>query len=240
MPNETNLTADEEIREINLRISKIQEETAKNQRKASEFYKEAVELQKEAIKLSNENKRRINELTATSKNHGQQIGGYGNKFGDFTEAMAEPSIRRILDEYFEADYRKRLEVKLPDKGVALEIDGWGVARNGTKAAYLVEVKSRFKPEYIEQVLRHVEQFRKCFEQYRHHEVYPIVAAVQISDEDRRLVWKAGIHLIDIADGVFELTKPPAQFNPNGYHGLEGVRRAVPPLRLVRSVGVGTT
>ena len=115
MPNETKLTVDEEIREINLRISRLKEEIAEN-------YKIASEFQKEANRLSTKNERRIEKLSRSSKRHDKQIGDYGNKFGEFTESLAEPSIRRILDERFDADYEKRLKIDWSKKIGTLEID----------------------------------------------------------------------------------------------------------------------
>ena len=184
------------------------------------------------IEMTEKGRKRMEVINQASERNSKVIGSFGNKFGAYTEAMAEPSIRRILLESFGADFRRRLAVDMPEKGVAMEVDAWGVSRNGTKAVYLVEVKSRFKPKHIKQVLRHVEQFRKCFEQYRNREVYPVLAAVQISDRNRRRLWEAGVYLIDIADGVFSLAKAPSHFRPNGHHGLEGVRKDVPPLHLV--------
>ena len=219
MPEEKNIATNEEIREIRAETEKLHKHTAK-------LLDEITEKQKESDRL-------IKNLTESCKHQNEQIGGYGNKFGDFTEAMAKPSIKRILDERFNADYRKGFSVNYLQEVGTLEVDAWGEARNGVKAAYIVEIKSRFKPKNIKQVLRQVEKFRKYVERYRDHAVYPVVAAVQISDKNRLRVWKAGMHLIDIADGVFSLAKPPSNFNPNGHHGLEGVRKEVPPLRLVR-------
>ena len=227
MPNETNLPVDEEIREINLRISRLKEEIAEN-------YKIASEFQKEANRLSTKNERRIEKLSRSSKRHDKQIGDYGNKFGEFTESLAEPSIRRILDERFDADYEKRLKIDWSKQIGTLEIDAWGVARNGVEAVYLVEIKSRFRPEYIAQVLRQVGKFRKYVHEYRHYAIFPIVATVRISDADRRRVWKAGMYLIDIADGVFKLAESPERFNPKGDYGLNVVKKAIPPLHLVRN------
>ena len=155
-------------------------------------------------------------------------------FGEITESLAEPSIRRILDEHFDAGYQKGEKFNWWKEVGMLEVDAWGEARNSVKAVYLVEIKSQFKPKHIQQMLRQVERFRYYVWKYRQLAVFPVVAAVQISDEDRRQVWKAGMCLIDIADGVFELAEPPFRFIPNGNYGTEVVRRDVPPLHLVRN------
>ena len=177
--------------------------------------------------------RKIAELTETSKNHGKQIGGLGNKFGSFTESLAEPSLRRILEKNLEADYQGWLLCGRSRGSKDLEVDAWATARNGSGAAYLVEVKSRFKPKHINQVFRTVEKFREYRPEYRNKDVYPMLAVVEISAGHRELVWGSGITLIDIADGVFKLAEQPEGFTAIGHHGTNSVRRAVPHLQLVR-------
>ena len=211
------------------------EEIRKNSEAESAIRRaEIEEIQRRANELSEKNEKTIAELSAASKNHGKSIGDLGNKFGKFTESLAEPSLKRILDERFEADYQGWLLGGKSRGAKDLEVDGWATARNGTGAAFLVEIKSRFKPKHIKQVWRIVEKFRQFKTEYRHQPVYPILAVVEITDRHRELVWNSGIYLIEIADGVFEMAKPPANFNAFGFHGMEGVRRDVPHLRLVRS------
>ncbi len=235
MPEQENLTTEE-------RIQKIREETERINQRAAETRAETEEIRKQSEKIRKQSEKRWKELrkeiakvnaaatklAATAKEHGKQIGGHNNKFGSYTEALAEPSIRRILDEYFDADYMESYE-----RG-NLQLDGWGVARNGTGAAYVVEVKSKFEPEHLDQVWRLVRMFRIEKPEFESREVYPILAVVEIDKDQRELVWKSGIHLIDVSEGVFEWTRPPMGFSPCGDHGANGVvRRAVPRhLRLV--------
>ena len=214
--------------------AEIEEIRKKSEAESAIRRAEIEEIQKRASELSEKNEKTIAELSAASENHGKSIGDLGNKFGKFTESLAEPSLKWILDERFEADYQGWLLGGKSRGSKDLEVDGWATARNGTGAAFLVEVKSRFKPKHIKQVWRIVEKFRQYKTEYRHQPVYPILAVVEITDRHRELVWNSGIYLIEIADGVFEMAKPPANFNAFGFHGMEGVRRDVPHLRLVRS------
>ena len=78
----------------------------------------------------------------------------------------------------------------------------------------------------------VERFRIHQSEYRARAVYPMLTVVDISDEGRAKVWNAGIHLIEINDGVFRYAKPPQDFEADGYHGMPGVRKDVPHLRAV--------
>lgn len=251
----------EETERIYQRIAKSKEES---DAEIAELRKETEKVTRETRDLSKENERRIAELTAKTKKQtrklkeqnrkrkeqtrkmkeqtkrikeqGRQLGDYGNKFGAFTEALAQPSLRRILKKRFDAHYEDTYSHRSEKHG-EVEIDAWGVARNGTTAVYLIEIKSRFRPEHLRQVWRHVDMFRALEPEYQNAPVYPILAVVEIDKRHRELVWNSGIYLIDVADGVFELAEPPTEFEPFGHHGAEGTRggmqRAVPShLRLV--------
>lgn len=211
MKKESPSVSDERIRELNERYAELRVELA-------EQFKETNRQLKEAKEMIIEN--------------GKQIGGLGNKFGGYTEAMARPSIRRILEERFEADFLGSIRFRNSKEMKALEIDAWGLSRNGTGAAYIVETKSKFRDGHIEQVMQLVERFRYYMSDYEKRAVYPMLAVVEISEEGRWKVWNAGIHLIDINDGVFKYATPPEDFVANGYHGVYGVQRGVPHLRLV--------
>ncbi len=218
MTNEKQSKSDEKIRKLN-------ERCAENQAEVTQLNKEIKQLDKEIKQLFKENSE---QLKVTR----EQIGELGNKFADYTEAMARPSIRRILEERFGADFHGSIRLRDTKDELDLEVDAWGVSRNGTGAAYIVEVKSKFRDEHIEQVRQLVERFRIHYSDYCKRAVYPMLAVVDISEGDRRKVWNAGIHLIEINDGAFQYANPPQYFEANGYHGMSGVRKDVPHLRAV--------
>ena len=246
MPEQKKCITDEELKEL-------KEETERSFQRAEDAIERLAvnreesdrriaanreESDKRIEELQKKNERTMAELSAMSKKLGKSIGDLGNKFGRFTESLAKPSLERILEEQFDADYQGWLYLN-ELKGVQdLEVDGWAKARNGSGAAYLVEVKSRFKPKHLRQVWRMVEKFRQYKTDYRHRSVYPMLAVVEISDRHRELVWDSGVYLIDIADGVFRMGEAPANFRANGSHGTDGVRREVPHLHLVRGDGRG--
>ncbi len=245
LPEPENMTTEERIQKIreeteriNQRAAEMRTETEKMRKEFEEWQKRsdkrAAKRRKKSDKKWKELRKDIAKLTVKTEEHGKQIGGHNNKFGSHTEALAEPSIRRILDEYFDADYMESYESR------SLQLDGWGVARNGSGAAYVVEVKSKFEPEHLDQVWRLVRMFRIEKPKFESREVYPILAVVEIEKEQRELVWESGIHLIDVSEGVFEWTRPPMGFSPCGDHGANGVvRRAVPRhLQLVTDKGGG--
>ena len=172
------------------------------------------------------------KVRIASKKNGKRIGRIGNNLGRYTEAMATPSISGILEREFNAEFKGWLCAGSPKYEVDLEVDAWGVSRNGTGEAYVVEIKRKFHEKHINQVWQIVKRFRVNLPEYRARAVYPMLAVVDISKEGRAMVWNAGIHLIEINDGVFRYAKPPQDFEADGYHGMRGVRKDVPHLRAV--------
>ena len=160
-------------------------------------------------------------------NLGSQCGDLGNKFGDFTEGLAMASIERIMEEELDADYIGDYSDRDKKEVGPIQVDAWGVARNGTNTVYLVEVKSKFRSEHIQQVRNLVMKFRLYKTEYMDYRICPMIAAVDINDDQRREIWKAGMQVIDASDGVFRLAE-----RPDGFEGEEGPRRDVPNFRMV--------
>ena len=214
------------------KASKKIEEVAEQQKETDKKIKAVSEQIEETGKEVKEVVEGLRQVRIATENNGDQIGGLSNKFGGYTEAMARPAIRRILEERFHAHYLGPVRFKSTHEVEAVEVDAWGLSRNGTGTAYVVEIKSKFREKHIAQVCKQVERFRIHYSEIRERPVYPMLAVVDISEEGREKVWNAGIHLIEIDDGVFQYAKPPEDFEANGYHGMRGVRRDVPYLRLV--------
>ena len=222
----------EEVGEKFEEVGKKIEEVSEQQKETDKKIKEVSEQIKETGKEVKEVVEGLRQARIGIENNGDQIGGLSNKFGGYTEAMARPAIRRILEERFHAHYLGPVRFKSTDEVEAVEVDAWGLSRNGTGTAYLVEIKSKFRDEHIEQVWKQVERFRIHYSAIWEQAVYPMLAVVDISDRGRKKVWNAGIHLIEIDDGVFQYAKPPKDFEADGYRGMPGVRRDVPHLRAV--------
>ena len=233
MNKENQSRSDERIRKLNEQYAAIRVESAQLTKENAEQMKETDRRFKETEKLMKEIDRRLKETAEMIKENGKEIGGLSEKFGGYPEAMARPSIRRLLEERYDADFLGRIRLRYSKDVAPLEVDAWGLSRNGTGAAYLVETTSKFRDEHIEQVWQLVERFRSYRTDYREERaVYPMLAVVQISEEQRRKVWAAGIHLIDIDNGVFRYAEPPQDFEANGYHGVPRLQRSAPQLRLI--------
>ena len=218
-------------KELDQRIADL---AAADERRAAEFDRQQAEIgkkieglvaadEKRAAEISKQqakNDKQIESMVDEAKKRDQQIGGLTNKFGRFTEGLAAPSIRKILDEVFDADFRPELGSKVSTRLAAHHLDAWGVARNGAKEVYLIEVKSRFRPgKHFRQILEQVENFRTYAPEYADHEIYPMVGVVDESEQDRLQIWLNGMYVIDVADGVFRLAESPRGFKPKGSYGM---------------------
>ena len=161
--------------EFDRQHAEVSKEIEKLSSEGRKYYAEIKEMQSENAKQQAKNDKQIESMVDEAKKRDQQIGGLTNKFGRFTEGLAAPSIRKILDEVFDADFRPELGSKVSTRLAAHHIDAWGVARNGAKEVYLIEVKSRFRPgKHFRQILEQVENFRTYAPEYADHEIFPMV------------------------------------------------------------------
>ncbi len=247
MKEENQSRLDEKIRKLNEQYGAIQVEVAQLMKENARLKKENARLKKEHAEPTKETDRRVKDTEKPNKEvfdrlkeieemimeNGKEIGGLSEKYGGYPEAMARPSIRRILEERFDAVFLGPILITNSGDDAVLEVDAWGRSRNGMDVAYIMETKSKFRDEHIEQVWQLVERFRYNLLAYREERaVYPMLAVTEISEEQRRRVWAEGIYLIDIDDGVFRYAKPPQDFEPNGCHGIHRAQRSVSQLRVL--------
>jgi hypothetical protein len=158
---------------------------------------------------------RFNETDKQLKELSKQIGGLGNKFGGFTEGMAYPSMKRILQERFKMEYvSPRVEVH--KNGETIELDVLAYSNEESKAAFIVEVKSRLKEEHLKEILRDLERFPRFFPEHKDKALYGIIAAVDVSEQMKKKVLRSGLYLAIIRDDMFQLDVP-ADFKPKRFN-----------------------
>jgi hypothetical protein len=145
---------------------------------------------------------------------GRQLGGLGDKFGSFTEGMAFPSMRKLLEERFHMNaIAPRFRVRRG--GRTLELDVLAYSNADIDEVYVVEVKSHLREDGLEQIKNILRQFRDFFPEHADKKIYGILAAVDVSEEVRQKVLREGIYLARIHDEEFELDVPK-DFNPRAF------------------------
>lgn len=169
----------------------------------------------EVQKRSEEERRRETAKTGRFlRELGRQLGGLGDKFGSFTEGMAFPSMRKLLEKRF------HMKVVAPRvharrEGRSLEIDVLAYSNAEINEVYVVEVKSHLREDGLEQMKNILHEFRDFFPEHADKKVYGILAAVDAPEDVRARVLREGIYLARIHDEEFELDVPK-DFKPRAF------------------------
>ena len=145
---------------------------------------------------------------------GRQIGGLGNKFGGFTEGMAFPSMKKILEERFKMSVITT-NVRSRKNGKCMEIDVLAYSNTNIDEVYIVEVKSNLKREGLEQIIKDLNNFSEFFSVHRGKKLYGILAVVDSPVNLEQEVIKNGIYLAKIHDETFEIQVSQG-FKPKPY------------------------
>jgi hypothetical protein len=140
------------------------------------------------------------------KELGKQIGGLGAKFGSFTEGLALPSMETILGQQFGMEVISP-SVRVSKGGQHMEIDVLAYANGELNTAYIVEVKSHAREDYITQLKSILQRFRNFFPEHKDKRLYGILASVDLSNELREKILQEGLYVARIHDQVFELDIP---------------------------------
>ena len=197
--------SDQSMQEAFSRLAIAQEETQRELQKAAQSIAETSKLQKEQNRARDQ---QIKEL-------GIQIGGLGEKFGSFTEGMAFPSMRQILEQRFHADViGTRMigrNIDPNNGGHRLELDVIAYANRGLDEVYVVEVKSHLREDGLQRMIRNLKDFHKFFPGHQGKKVYGILAYVDAPEDVCRRALESGLYLARIHDGLFEIEVP------DGFH-----------------------
>jgi len=144
----------------------------------------------------------------------KELGGLGAKFGGFTEGMAYPSMKKILQERFGMSVIAP-NVSARKNGRTMEVDVLAYSNADVNEVYVVEVKSHLREDGIQQILRILREFHNFYPGHDGKKVYGILAAVHVSEDLEKRVLKEGIYLARIHDETFEITVPDS-FQPRAF------------------------
>ena len=205
---------DEELKALFASIAVTQQETARQMLVTDRHMQETDRRMQETDRRMQETDRQMIETGRQLKELGKQIGGLGEKFGSFTEGLALPSMSKILSERFGMEVVSP-SVRVSKQGQHMEIDVLAYANSEVNEAYVVEVKSHAREEAIDQLKNILERFRRFFPEHKDKAVYGILAAVDLSDDLRQRILKAGFYVARIHDQIFELDVP-ANFKPKAW------------------------
>jgi hypothetical protein len=170
--------------------------------------------QKDTDRQLKENAVAQKETDRQLKELGKQIGGLGNKFGDFAEGMAIPSLVEILSKRFRAE--QIIETRWMRKhGQEIELDLIGASNGENKIVAVAEVKSYLNQRELDKFLRNLSSFFFFFPQFKGYKLYGVIAATDSSEEMEKTALAQGVAVARMSDDVFRLKEPPG-FTPKNF------------------------
>ena len=142
-------------------------------------------VMRELAEQSKETDRRLNEL-------GKQIGGLGNRLGEFVEGVVRPGLVRLFRE-------RGIDVRETHRDLE-------AARNGKKAqvdllvvndtdVVVVEVKSKLSQRDVEEHLERLALFKELFPRYADARVFGAMAAMVAPGKQAAFAEHAGLFVI---------------------------------------------
>ena len=206
---------DQDLKDMLADLLRSQAEFRESQKETDRQSKETDQQLKE---LQKETYRQIKESSAETGRHidrvSKLVGDIGNKFGRFTEGMAEPSMRKLLDSFGMTAIHPRALFRSEDRSRTLEVDVLGYDRGDLREeVYIVEVKSLLTPDSVTQALKTIADFRELGPvALRHRPIYGVIAAVDIPEGMDKAVTRRGLYLARINEDTFQLLTPP-DFKP---------------------------
>ena len=143
---------------------------------------------------------------------GKQIGGLGNRLGEFVEGMVRPGLVRLFKE-------RGIDLNLTIRDLSARRDGEAaqidlMAIDDTEAV-AVEVKSRLTVEAVDEHVRRMEKFRRLFPRFSDLRVMAAVAGMVIDDEAVTHAEANGVFVIGQAGDDAVLLNSPG-FSPKAW------------------------
>ena len=200
---ESQAKTDEQIAEFVASVAVSQAETDRQLKESSlqlrrELNESSLQLRRELEESHAKTARQITEL-------GQHIGGLHNKFGSYVEALAFPSIERVLSDKFGTDSFSSRCKRSNKQGGLMEVDAIAFSNSEANQVFMIEIKSLLKQDGLEQTLNNLQRFKQFFPEHKDRELFGVLVYTDIKPSGlKQQILKHGIYLAHVSDNLFEL------------------------------------
>jgi len=146
------------------------------------------------------------------KEVGKQIGGLNNKFGEFTEDLFINSLEKLMSERF------HLQEFLPNAykrifGVGeIEMDAMGIVNGEINSVYIVEIKSKFNNEALEQLEKIMSKMNTFYPDLKDKKKIGLIAVPNLKEDQKLKIMKEGFYPVSLKDDL-AIVKSPDDFIP---------------------------
>ena len=214
--------SDEELRKLFVKLAIGQDRLEASQMKTDEQLRKTDEQ----LRKTNEQLQKLEASQAKTDEQLQEtnrivkelsinIGGLTNKFGSFTESLAFPSLKRIVQQHLQIEnvYTRHLIRKNRD---SIELDLFGYTNSQLNRMVVAEIKSKARERELQFIEKKMKRVRKFLPEHANKELWAMVVFLDTEQEVKKKAMKQGWYVADLQNELFELLFPPAGFQPKQY------------------------
>ena len=175
----------------------------------AEFDREMAASRAEFERSKREFDRRIAKSERIAAQASQSVNGLSSRWGQFVENLVAPAAVRLFQGQGIEVTMIAQRVRAARQGRHLEIDILAV---NTTVAVVIEVKSRFTQDYLQQFLINLRQFKEFFPQYASYQVYGAIAGIEMDSGVDTAAARQGLFVIEQSGDSVTISNEPA-FQP---------------------------
>jgi hypothetical protein len=158
-----------------------------------DFKDEMLAFKNEMKDFKDEMRAFKDEMREEVKRINKQWGELANRLGTLVEDIVLPAVRPVIRKYFKCEPELLMANVKRKKGEKREeFDVIAVCENET---FLIEVKSKLKPEHAELIKRKAESFKELFPEYSKGKLNLILASLNVDEGVVRALTKEGIYVM---------------------------------------------
>jgi hypothetical protein len=184
---------DRRIAEADRRAAEAKAEADRRAAEAkAEADRRAAEAKAEADRRAAEADRRLEKLEQLVANTSKEVGRLGDRWGLFVENLVAPAVSRLFQERgidVKETFRRMQSERL---ATPMEVDIFVV---DDEEAVVVEVKSRFSRQDVDDFLQKLELFKQAFRHFSEYRIYGSVAAIEFDQYVDRYAYQRGLFVI---------------------------------------------
>ena len=185
----------------------ILQEVGEKQRETGQLIRELRESQKETDRQLEKTDRQLEKTAQQMEKYDKRFGDFSNRFGEVVEYMIAPSLQEKFWEYgltFNETMHDRVFFG-SDKNALFEVDV--LLQNGDKAM-LVEVKTKFTTEDVQDHIERLEQMREYADARGDRRTFlGAVAGVVMTPNVKKYALGQGFFVVEPSGETIAITPP---------------------------------
>lgn len=185
--------SEREMKEFKSEMSAFKDEMSVFKDEMSVFKNEMNAFKEEMKEFKDRVDKSIEESKQDRKEMNKQWGALANKMGTLIEDIVSPASIPVVKQYFGCEILdKTIRALRKRDGEYYEID---IILADTDRVFMIEVRSKPKVEYVQEILDKISEFNKFFPEYKDRKIIPIFASLTFDDNVINYATKKNLYLM---------------------------------------------